>query len=83
MKSIISCIEPLSFPFRTLDPFLFCVYHKDEYPAGDEKMQAPRKGNGADFNPTAPYRMYHGDRIPGFPQVFTFTATFCLQPGVS
>jgi hypothetical protein len=25
---------PLAFPFDTLDPFLFCVYHKDEYPAG-------------------------------------------------
>ena len=69
MKGIISSIEPLSFPFKTLDPFLFCVYHKDRYPAGDDKMQAPRSGNGADFNPTAPYRMYHGDRIPGFPQV--------------
>jgi hypothetical protein len=60
--------EPLSFPAKTLDPFLFCVYHNDKYPAGDDKMQAPRRGNGADFNPSAPYRMYHGDRIPGFPQ---------------
>lgn len=68
LKRVVSCIEPLSFPFPTLDPFLFCVYHKDSYPAGDAKMQAPRKGNGADFNPSASYRMYHGDRIPGFPQ---------------
>ena len=69
MKSAVSRVEPLTFPMKTLDPFLFCVYHRDLYPAGDEKMQAPRKGNGADFNPSAPYRMYHGDRVPGFPQV--------------
>jgi hypothetical protein len=62
-------VEPLSFPFKTLDPFLFCVYHVDNYPAGDALMQAPKRGNGADFTPTAPYRMYHGEKIPGFPQV--------------
>ncbi|SPQ94587.1 unnamed protein product (mitochondrion) [Plasmodiophora brassicae] len=55
-------------PFQTYDPFLFCVYHRDEYPAGDGSMQAPRRGNGNDFDRDAPYRMYHGDRIPGFPQ---------------
>lgn len=68
MQSLILSVERLGFPFRTLDPFLFCVYHKDFYPAGDELMRAPRRGDGADFTPSAPYRMYHGDRIPGFPQ---------------
>jgi hypothetical protein len=63
-------VEPLSFPYKTPDPFLMCVYHVDDYPAGDELMQAPSKGNGADFDPTAPYRMYHGNMIPGFPQVW-------------
>lgn len=71
MKSIISCIEPLSFPLKTLDPFLFCVYHKDAYPAGDEKMQAPRRGNGADFDPKSPYRMYHGDRYSLISQTYS------------
>lgn len=59
-----------SGPMPTPDPFLFCVYHKDEYPTGpsDKSMEAPRRGNGSDFNPSAPYRMYHGDKVPGFPQ---------------
>ncbi len=60
---------PLGFPFKTLDPFLFCVYHNDAYPAGSETdMFAPARGNGADFDWTKRYRMYHGDRIPGFPR---------------
>eukprot|EP00911_Craspedida_sp_UC1_P000005 UC1_evm1s5 len=61
--------ERLSMPFSTPSPFLFCVYHRDAYPAGDDQMRAPRPGNGMDFNPSAPYRMYHGtEGIPGFPQ---------------
>ena len=39
VDSLITCVDQLSFPFKTPDPFLFCVYHKDDYPAGDEKMQ--------------------------------------------
>lgn len=60
---------PSAGPYQTLDPFLFCVYHKDAYPAAhDDTMEAPQRGNGADFDPYADYRMYHGDKIPGFPQ---------------
>lgn len=68
MSKLITSKAALSFPNRTIDPFLFMVYHKDHYPAGDLKMQAPIRGDGAHFDPTAPYRMYHGDRVPGFPQ---------------
>eukprot|EP00242_Pyramimonas_sp_CCMP2087_P012583 CAMPEP_0198221842 /NCGR_PEP_ID=MMETSP1445-20131203/85534_1 /TAXON_ID=36898 /ORGANISM="Pyramimonas sp., Strain CCMP2087" /LENGTH=144 /DNA_ID=CAMNT_0043900143 /DNA_START=187 /DNA_END=618 /DNA_ORIENTATION=+ len=67
MVSVITRIEKAGMPMRTMDPFLFCVYHKDEYPAGNARMEAPRRGNGADFNPKAAYRMYHGDKVPGFP----------------
>jgi quercetin 2,3-dioxygenase len=67
-SSVVLNVARLGFPFRTLDPFLFCVYHKDQYPAGNEHMEAPRVGNGADFDFDAEYRMYHGDKIPGFPQ---------------
>eukprot|EP00977_Amphora_coffeiformis_P023029 scaffold12113_cov159-Amphora_coffeaeformis.AAC.4 len=55
-------------PMSTVDPFLFCVYHKDNYPPGNKEMEAPHRGNGMDFNPQADYRMYHGSTIPGFPQ---------------
>ena len=56
-------------PMKTLDPFLFCVYHKETYPADvTGKMETMQPGNGSDFDPDAPYRMYHGDLVPGFPQ---------------
>ena len=69
MTAILS-INPLNAgPFPTQDPFLFCVYHKDDYPqAKNDMMESPTRGNGQDFSPHAPYRMYHGDTIPGFPQ---------------
>jgi len=66
--SVVKKVSGLQFPFQTPDPFLFCVYHYDEYPAGDGSMRAPKRGNGADFDPNSPYRMYHGERVPGFPQ---------------
>ena len=59
---------PSAGPYPTGDPYLFCVYHKDEYPKGNGRMEAPRRGNGSDFDPDQPYRMYHGNRVPGFPQ---------------
>ncbi|KAL7514544.1 hypothetical protein ACHAXN_013343 [Cyclotella atomus] len=61
---------PTSGPYPTLDPFLFCVYHKDLYPPDESvgKMQTKWPGNGSDFDSNLPYRMYHGDYIPGFPQ---------------
>jgi len=31
-------IKPLDFPWETMDPFLFCAYHSDAYPKGNEQM---------------------------------------------
>ena len=36
-KSVIKSIKPLGFPWETQDPFLFCAYHRDEYPKGNAK----------------------------------------------
>jgi redox-sensitive bicupin YhaK (pirin superfamily) len=65
-------IEPLGFPWKTQDPFLFCAYHRDEYPKGDSKMGVGTdllKGRniGQDFVVKDGWRMYHGSSIPGFP----------------
>ena len=71
MSNGIKHINPLRFPMETQDPFLFCAYHKDHYPKGNEKLgpDASLSGHnlGQDFNPNQEWRMYHGQTVPGFP----------------
>jgi redox-sensitive bicupin YhaK (pirin superfamily) len=59
-------------PWVTVDPFLFCVHHDDAYPKGNAEMgPASSLGGrniGMDFEGKDGWRMYHGDRVPGFPQ---------------
>ena len=43
-------VGPFPRPMDTPNPFLFLVYHNDKFPEGNSKMEAPRKGNGADFD---------------------------------
>jgi len=65
-------IRPLGIPWETADPFLFCMYHNDAYPAGNEQLgpAASLSGRniGQDFEGKDGWRMYHGDVVPGFPQ---------------
>ena len=65
-------IRPIGFQWETADPFLFCVYHQDAYPAGNERMgpAASLAGRhlGQDFEGKDGWRMYHGDTVPGFPR---------------
>jgi redox-sensitive bicupin YhaK (pirin superfamily) len=65
-------VRPLGFPWETSDPFLFCAYHNDGYPPGNEVMgpAASLEGRniGEDFAGKDGWRMYHGDVVPGFPE---------------
>lgn len=64
-------IQPLGFMWPVSDPFLFCAYHLDSYPAGNEQMgpaaSLTGRNLGQDFTIKDGWRMYHGETIPGFP----------------
>lgn len=70
-NKLISNIRRMGFNWETRDPFLFCVHHLDHYPAGNDELGPAEslKGRnlGQDFTTRDGWRMYHGDKIPGFP----------------
>jgi quercetin 2,3-dioxygenase len=70
-NKLISNIKPLGFTWETLDPFLFCVHHADHYPAGNDELGPAEslagRNLGQDFTVKDGWRMYHGEKIPGFP----------------
>ncbi len=65
-------IEKLGFPFETENPFLFCAHHKDQYPKGERDLgpavSLSGRNLGDDFVIKNGFRMYHGQRVPGFPK---------------
>lgn len=72
MSSPVKTITPLGPVWETRDPFLFCVHHQDAFPKGNGQLgpAASLEGRamGQDFDPRADWRMYHGHRVPGFPE---------------
>jgi len=70
-NKLITNIKPLGFTWQTKDPFLFCVHHLDNYPAGNDQMgpaaSLAGRNLGQDFTTKNGWRMYHGEVIPGFP----------------
>ncbi|MFM7068972.1 MAG: pirin family protein, partial [Actinomycetes bacterium] len=72
MSQIVQQTFPLGFQWPTVDPFLFCAHHNDDYPAGDGDLApaAPLTGRdiGSDFSGRDGWSMYHGSSVPGFPQ---------------
>ena len=73
MSSPIQATVPLGLHWPTLDPFLFCAHHVDEYPAGNANQGVNPdallgRNVGSDFTLKDGWRMYHGRTVPGFPQ---------------
>ncbi|WP_426573853.1 pirin family protein [Aquihabitans sp. McL0605] len=62
----------LGTQWPTIDPFLFCAHHLDQYPEGDGELgpAATFEGRemGQDFAGVDGWNMYHGSHVPGFPQ---------------
>ena len=72
MATAVLEIGALGFPWRTADPFLFCVHHNDAYPLGNERLgpaaSLAGRALGQDFAGKDGWNMYHGEVVPGFPQ---------------
>jgi quercetin 2,3-dioxygenase len=70
-REIVLDVRALGFPWETADPFLFCAYHDDRYPAGNERLgpavSLAGRELGQDFEGKDGWRMYHGETVPGFP----------------
>jgi hypothetical protein len=70
-KTAIKNIKPLTLPWETRDPFIFCSYHYDEFPGGNENMEPnvslEGRAIGQDFASKDGWNMYHGANVPGFP----------------
>lgn len=70
-QHVVKSVKDLGFPWETQDPFLFCVYHSDAYPEGNDQFgpvdSLEGRNLGNDFVLKDGWRMYHGTRVPGFP----------------
>ncbi len=70
-SSAIKSVSPMGFQWETEDPFLFCVHHEDFYPKANSHfgpdVSLSGRNIGQDFEVKDGFRMYHGEKIPGFP----------------
>lgn len=64
-------IGSMEFQLPVKSPFIVCFHHKDQFPKGNGKGEPihylKNRRTGEDFDHAAPWRMYYGDKVPGFP----------------
>ena len=72
MSTLLGNPFALGTQWPTLDPFLFCAHHLDAYPASDgalgPALSTAGRSLGSDFSGIDGWNMYHGRKVPGFPQ---------------
>ncbi len=71
MENKIISTGKLGFQMQVKNPFIACMHHQDAFPVGNDKMEpavpSKEKPTGGEFDHSAPWRMYYGDTVPGFP----------------
>ena len=71
MSDAIISTQVLGLHWEVSDPFLFCAFHNDKFPKGNDNLgpDASLAGRpiGQDFQLKDGWRMYHGQRVAGFP----------------
>ncbi|MBW8468286.1 MAG: pirin family protein [Thiobacillus sp.] len=71
MMGAVLRVDPLGGRWPTIDPFLVCVHHVDNYPQGNAEFgpDASLSGRipGRDMEGKDGWRMYFGRTVPGFP----------------
>ncbi|MBB4037005.1 hypothetical protein GGR21_002919 [Dysgonomonas hofstadii] len=64
-------IGKMGFQLEVKNPFIVCFHHKDHFPKGNGKQEPAyyldSRQPGEDFDHHAPWRMYYGNTVPGFP----------------
>lgn len=71
MKKTILDSGSIAFRLPVKSPFIIAAHHLDYYPEGNDNMEPTsylqKRNNGNDFDMNAPWQIYHGDTVPGFP----------------
>ncbi len=86
-NKVIQNIRPLGFMWPVSNPFIFCVHHLDEYPAGNEDMgpatSLAGRYLGQDFTLKDGWRMFGWKQWEGMPSCCFYRECPSMSPWFS